>query len=533
MVISRIEEYLQNRIIEEIFCCNIVVKSNTEKKNINIHTQSIILDKDFLQKNDQESIKEVENLESYIDYSDLQSIKSENIIEYEDDIYEIDNLENVNSENVNSENVNSENVNSENKDTILLIISLGRSGSTTLCNLFNLIPNTNICGENYNAVLKLLQCYSKLKEIKKSIPTSNNYNTFSLKTMKCQIKNIVISMFKNKATTNLWGFKEVRWAEDFSMLNVFTELFPETKIIINVRDDIVKQSNSAFWKENSNALTDLSTQTEQINEYYLKNINRCFKISLEEFYDFNIMKNLFTFIGKDQYYDKEKILEYLIKIKKTYERQPYLHIHTFYPAKYKFIHVPKTGGSAVEQFIKPYSNTIIGFGHDNICKDNEYPVIIIRYPIERFLSMYYYWKYGSISGNFKRDPIWITKFRSFTIKDFICLFDNKSYKTLYNGFTWDQHFMPYNEWLDEESYSRTIVILYESDLEKKIYKLLDYINPPVIKRNRRLEKLNVSYKEDPVKLDNQDIEWINTKYKQDFELWNKIHIQPELFRKVI
>lgn len=35
-------------------------------------------------------------------------------------------------------------------DKIVLICATGRSGSTTMQRLINTIPNSNICGENYN-----------------------------------------------------------------------------------------------------------------------------------------------------------------------------------------------------------------------------------------------------------------------------------------------------------------------------------------------------------------------------------------------
>jgi len=418
-------------------------------------------------------------------------------------------------------------------DEIVLILSLGRSGSTSLVSLLNLLPNTNICGENYNAILKLLWFYYELREIKKVIPTANNYNTFNLNLMRSRIKNLIIGMFKKNKDVNLWGFKEVRWLERVSLLNVFRDLFPDVKIVLSLRKDIIKQSNSAFWKKVPDAVDVITRQTKELVDFLNVNKFSYKTIYLEEFYDNDKLLSIHEYVGKKEHFDARRCKSTLNFLKDSYLRQPYLHIHTFYPAKYKFIHIPKTGGSAVELYIKPYDETIIGFGHDNICSHNENPVVIIRYPIDRFLSMFYYWKYGSKTEPYTRDQVWLKKYKSFTIKDFISLFETKSFKNLYNGFTWDQHFMPASHWLDEESYSKTTVILYDTNLQEKINTLMEYIELPDFKKEKELRRVNVSRKDQIVNLDMGDIEWITRYFKEDMDLWKKLHSSPALFKKVI
>ena len=48
-------------------------------------------------------------------------------------------------------------------DKIVLICATGRSGSTTLQRIVNIIPNSNICGENFGAVNSLLEFYKRIK----------------------------------------------------------------------------------------------------------------------------------------------------------------------------------------------------------------------------------------------------------------------------------------------------------------------------------------------------------------------------------
>ena len=48
-------------------------------------------------------------------------------------------------------------------DKIVLLCCVGRSGSTTLQRIINTIPNSNICGENYAAILDLLRFYKNIQ----------------------------------------------------------------------------------------------------------------------------------------------------------------------------------------------------------------------------------------------------------------------------------------------------------------------------------------------------------------------------------
>jgi len=199
--------------------------------------------------------------------------------------------------------------------------------------------------------------------------------------------------------------------------------------------------------------------------------------------------------------------------------------------RHTFVHITKSGGTAVEKYCaKYYFKYIRGRGHRNICKTLNHPIVIVREPISRFISMYNYWKYGSISGEFTRDDEFFNKYCSYSIKTFIDKVSKKIDDLKYT-FTWREHFKQQTCWIPERTYKNTIIIKYTEDLQKSVYKILDYLQIP--NRNIPLEKVNVSKKEEMVVLDHEDIENIREIYKEDFELWYKIENHSELFMFVV
>jgi len=220
-------------------------------------------------------------------------------------------------------------------DKIVLICATGRSGSTTMQRLINTIPNSNICGENYGALNSLLEFYRRLKTTTKEyVPghlrpatfediISKNvkpswYNSYNLNQMVQMIKIIIINMFKISESTNIWGFKEIRYdSGNINYIKDFKELFPQTKIIIQIRENLSAQSNSGWFKDDTNALNYLKKYTKELIEFALKNKEWCYLTTFERMFDRTNLKNIFTYIGCKEHYDENKITEVLNNIKDT------------------------------------------------------------------------------------------------------------------------------------------------------------------------------------------------------------------------
>lgn len=210
-------------------------------------------------------------------------------------------------------------------DKIVLICATGRSGSTTLQRIINTIPNSNICGENHGAINSLLEFYINLKiASEKYVPLSSYeslisknikpawYNSYNLEQMKNCIRSTIMNMFKNNSNTNLWGFKEIRYHENkINLLTAFRELFPQTKVIIQIRENIAAQSQSSWHKEDKNASNFLKQTNQELWNFYNQNREWCYFTSFERMFNKANLQDIFQFIDCRENFDENKILDIL------------------------------------------------------------------------------------------------------------------------------------------------------------------------------------------------------------------------------
>ena len=160
------------------------------------------------------------------------------------------------------------------------------------------------------------------------------------------------------------------------------------------------------------------------------------------------------------------------------------------------------------------------------------PIIIIRDPIDRFISMYKYWKYGSLDiDKYRRNSVFLQNYNQYSIKDFIRLIKNKQHDNLYQSFTWDQHFEPITNWINNVDYTNIIVILYTKNLNGKINKLLEVLK--IKPKPVELPIINISNNKENIQLDDDDILFIKSYFADDFKLYDDVKNSPELFKYVL
>lgn len=200
------------------------------------------------------------------------------------------------------------------EDNIILICATGRSGSTTMLRILNTIPNSNICGENFGAINCLLEYYARIKHaLIHHIPGRTNpysyqhfkdhkippewYNSFSFQKVRENVKKTIRDMYKLTPETTTWGFKEIRFTEtSIQYIQDFVELFPQTKVIVHIREDIQKQSKSKWHKENPNAVNELLQTNQMYRDFAQKHPTYCYLHTFERMFQPQSLISLFAFL---------------------------------------------------------------------------------------------------------------------------------------------------------------------------------------------------------------------------------------------
>ena len=216
----------------------------------------------------------------------------------------------------------------------IIICATGRSGSTTLQRLINTIDKCNITGEKFGAIENLLECYSNIKKTNKDIPRDKNhkftikeleekkikpcwYNCYNFYEVRKNIKKTILSILVNKDSITdykILGFKEIRWFGKINFLDDFVELFPNTKIICHLDDNINRQCNSKWWSKNSVESKKLLIEYNQMLINYSLSKDNCYLSYLKNLFVVSEVKKIFLFL--DEKFDEEK---YKLIIKNSLE----------------------------------------------------------------------------------------------------------------------------------------------------------------------------------------------------------------------
>ena len=84
-------------------------------------------------------------------------------------------------------------------------------------------------------------------------------------------------------------------------------MFPQTKVIVQIRENIHQQSKSGWFNKDKSATAFLQKTSRELIEFANKNKEWCFLTSFERMFHKPNMEQLFTFIGCREKYNEEQI----------------------------------------------------------------------------------------------------------------------------------------------------------------------------------------------------------------------------------
>ena len=400
-------------------------------------------------------------------------------------------------------------------------------------------PDLKIYLHTWNKVQSSLS-YRKMDDINDEVTEDKIVNYFGSKISQ-KIKHIIIdddTIIYNE----LIGKKEGQICRAGPLLpwkfmwygkhKILKYLYTQTSVnkdecVINTRYDYFsnpfhKNKNSVIeFIKSSNNVTEIrfqvSSETFGCDNVYCGPLSLMYKLSDHFHYNLEYIMNKWPTTNYQ---------EFLV----YYERNS---VNVLNDTMYTFIHPTKTGGTFIGNILNKHFYNIFNkdsvFGnHSHLirCSNTIKSVVTIRNPINRFISMYNYWKNGS-ELNFQTESS-----KNITIKEFINMIKQNDAE-LMNNYIWDLHYKPQSYWINDVNKNNVIVLINdETNLIHKLKCLIEYIGVPfpnIINEHRT----NVSIVETTIdKLDSDDIEFIKSQYTDDFNLYNLAIEHPEEFKKV-
>jgi hypothetical protein len=190
------------------------------------------------------------------------------------------------------------------------IIGTGRSGSTTILEMANLIEGVSLAGENFGQVNYLQEMHDKAVHTASMgqgpAPAHGPWKHGHINTARllCDHQQYLMHiMGKSSANSaedqqlSMVGFKEIRHL-DTTTLDFFKVLFPCARYIVNIRRNVAQQHKSGFQKKKSTEV--LQHSNAVLESWAQHNKERCFFLPLEDF-SLESFNTLFHWLTWDQH----------------------------------------------------------------------------------------------------------------------------------------------------------------------------------------------------------------------------------------
>ena len=221
-----------------------------------------------------------------------------------------------------------------------------------------------------------------------------------------------------------------------------------------------------------------------------------------------------------------------------------IYINFDHSQRYIFVHIPKTGGTSFNQWIDAQHEKgqckAIRSAHTHYLDARSahrmgyQPIAIIREPTERFISSFYYWRFGSQDiPQWQRPKDWQIASDINSPEALINLLRNPQHPQhnsikqaimQRNQFTHLHHFLPQTLWLNQPKGKATIVCYDAKQLNQHLQQAISTlaIDCPVI----NMPNTNKTLKKQHATLSPAAKRWLLEVYDEDYQLWQK-HCQSK------
>jgi hypothetical protein len=188
----------------------------------------------------------------------------------------------------------------------VLVLGQGRSGSTLIMRLLNAAPGVRISGENDRAFDGLEAFAERIAATRQDRDGSMHSIAWmappGIAELAEGLRALVLGLYNPERSYAVFGFKEIRYGQDYPSLErdieFFRLLFPNLRVVLNVRDTEACLG-SGWWADNpAESRATLDAMRQNFARYYQEHADYCYWMPYEELRKGSeVLRGMFEFLG--------------------------------------------------------------------------------------------------------------------------------------------------------------------------------------------------------------------------------------------
>jgi hypothetical protein len=177
----------------------------------------------------------------------------------------------------------------------VFILGLGRTGSTSLLAMMNLIAGAHLAGENFGILRSLRGLEEKAQKISGQKNKAWEHGDIDSNRVLCALQSYIKAIGGFAGSDVMIGFKEIRHRDEQD-LDFFKKLFPCGRFIINTRRDVAAQT-LAQKALNWTVKSPIEHQTRRMEAWQQANKQVSLLMRLEDNFTTDGFNNMLSWLG--------------------------------------------------------------------------------------------------------------------------------------------------------------------------------------------------------------------------------------------